>query len=510
MGSVPDPPIPPGVAVVAAVDLAARLLVTGQESTTSRERRQADRLGGLLGDPAGRELLFALTDQVLRTPSPERSMAQLRQLVERGLPDALPHLDRVALRLAAVGARLAPRPVAAIVRRRLKAETSGVIVPAGDPAFTRHVAARRAAGFAVNVNLLGEAILGDGEADDRLAALIARMRRPDVDYVSVKISALCANVDPLAFDHEVDRIADRLRAVYDVAVEHGVFVNLDMEEYRDLDLTVAAFRRVLDEDRYRGLRAGIVLQAYLPDTHDVVAELAAWAEDRHRRGGAPIKVRLVKGANLAMELADAELGGWTPAPYGSKADVDASYKALLDHLLDAAAGGALTVGVGSHNLFDIAWALGERTRRGLEDAVAIEMLEGMAPPQSRAGARPDRRGAAVHAGRRRRRLRCQHRLPVAAARRERRTGELPPRPLHDLDRLAGMGRRGGPLHPGGGRAQHRADRAAPDAGPSHRDEDVRPRGGVRQRARHRLHADRQPAVGAASTSTATGRRTHPR
>ena len=66
------------------------------------------------------------------------------------------------------------------------------------------------------------------------------------------------------------------------------------------------------------------------------------------------------------------------------AEVDASFKALLARLLDAAEDGGLVVGVGSHNLFDVAWALGERDRRGLEHAVGIEMLEGMAPPQSRA------------------------------------------------------------------------------------------------------------------------------
>ncbi|MET0907839.1 MAG: bifunctional proline dehydrogenase/L-glutamate gamma-semialdehyde dehydrogenase, partial [Ilumatobacteraceae bacterium] len=281
-----------------------------------------------------------------------------------------------------------PGPVAAIVRQRIRAETRGVIIPAADPAFSRHVARRTADGFAVNVNLLGEAILGDEEAAARLDALCARMRRPDVDYVSVKISALCANLDVLAFDEEVHRIADRLRTVYRVAMDERppVFVNLDMEEYRDLHLTVDAFRLVLDEPTFHALPAGIVLQAYLPDTHAVLDALLAWIGQRHLAGRAPVKVRLVKGANLAMEHVDAELGGWTAAPYATKADVDASYKALLDRLLDAAAAGGLVVGVGSHNLFDVAWALDERERRGVVGAVGIEMLEGMAPPQSRATA----------------------------------------------------------------------------------------------------------------------------
>jgi RHH-type transcriptional regulator, proline utilization regulon repressor / proline dehydrogenase / delta 1-pyrroline-5-carboxylate dehydrogenase len=370
----------------AAVALADSLLTRSIAETTWSERRRADRLGRLLADDAGRALLFALTDEVLRTPAASRSMAQLRDLVGRGLPTALPRLDRTALRLAAIGSRLAPVPVAAIVRRRIRAETRGVVIPAADPAFARHVAARREAGFDLNINLLGEAILGDDEAAARLGAVCDRIRRPDVTYVSVKISALCAGLDVLAFEHEVGRIADRLRAVYDVAAAQTppVFVNLDMEEYRDLHLTVAAFRRVLDEPPYRQLRAGIVVQAYLPDTHAVVDDLVEWVATRHATGGAPVKVRLVKGANLAMEDVDAELGGWTAAPYPSKAAVDASYKRLLDRLLDGAAAGGLELGVASHNLFDVAWALVEIRRRRLTDVAEIEMLEGMAPPQARA------------------------------------------------------------------------------------------------------------------------------
>jgi RHH-type transcriptional regulator, proline utilization regulon repressor / proline dehydrogenase / delta 1-pyrroline-5-carboxylate dehydrogenase len=339
-----------------AVALAADLLARAAAGTTRGERRRARRLGRLLADDGGRALLFVLTDEVLRTPSAARSMGQLRDLVAQGLPPALPLADRVAMRLAAIGSRAAPGAVAAVVRHRIRAETRGVVIPAADPAFARHVAARTAAGFDLNINLLGEAILGDDEAAARLDALRARIRRPDVTYVSVKISALCAGLDVLAFDHEVDRIAERLRVVYDTAAAQSppVFVNLDMEEYRDLHLTVAAFETVLDEERYRDLRAGIVVQAYLPDTHGVVAGLLAWIARRHAVAGAPVKVRLVKGANLAMEGVDAELGGWVPAPYPTKADVDASYKALLDTLLDGAAAGGLEVGVASHNLFDVA------------------------------------------------------------------------------------------------------------------------------------------------------------
>ena len=358
----------------AAVRLAEQLLRDAEVATSRSERRRSQRLGRLLSDPAGRELLFTLTDQVLRAPTARRSMRRLRTLVDEGLPPVLGPVDRIGLRLAGLGSRLAPGPVALAVRARVRAETRGVILPAADPAFARHLSRRRKAGVRVNVNLLGEAILGDDEADARLAAVVGLVRRPDVDHVSVKISALCANLDVLAFDASVDRIAERLRTVYAAALESDppTFVNLDMEEYRDLDLTVAAFRRVLDEPAFGDLAAGLALQAYVPDSHDVLADLSAWAAERHGRA----RVRLVKGANLAMERVEAELAGWPQAPYASKAEVDASFKRMLDVAL---AGPSLGIGAGSHNLFDVAWALVQPDQR-----VEIEMLEGMAPAQARA------------------------------------------------------------------------------------------------------------------------------
>ena len=164
---------------------------------------------------------------------------------------------------------------------------------------------------------------------------LRQIARPDVDYVSIKISALVANLDPLAFEHSVERITERLREVYRAAeaATPRVFVNLDMEEYRDLELSLVSFMHVLDEAEFAALDAGIVLQAYLPDSHGALERLGAWAAHRRAAGGGRTKVRLVKGANLAMELVEAEQHNWVAAPYPTKADVDASFKAMLDRAL---------------------------------------------------------------------------------------------------------------------------------------------------------------------------------
>ncbi|MBP0723518.1 proline dehydrogenase family protein, partial [Escherichia coli] len=86
---------------------------------------------------------------------------------------------------------------------------------------------------------------------------------------------------------------------------------------------------ILEDLRLAGLEAGIVLQAYLPDALPALQQLTAWAGERVAAGGAHIKVRLVKGANLAMEKVDAVLHGWPQAPYETKLDTDANYLRCL-------------------------------------------------------------------------------------------------------------------------------------------------------------------------------------
>jgi RHH-type transcriptional regulator, proline utilization regulon repressor / proline dehydrogenase / delta 1-pyrroline-5-carboxylate dehydrogenase len=372
---------------VQAADAAVRFAISVLESATptQKERAKARRLDSILASAPSRDALMRLTDEVLRVAQPAHAMKLLASASAGSALTGFPAQDRFAMKLGVLGGRLAPKLTKRIVDARIVAETTGVIIPKEEPTFTKSITSIVDAGFRTNVNVLGESILGDDQADGRLADVLGVLTRSDAGYVSVKISALCANLDVLAFDDSVDRICERLRVLYRAAMRRSPvgFVNLDMEEYRDLALTIAAFTRVLDEEEFLGMFAGIVLQAYLPDSNAALDELSAWACTRRDRGGAPIKIRLVKGANLAMELVEAETHGWVCAPYATKHEVDANLKRLLEVALQPSLDGAIQLGLGSHNLFDIGWAHGLAVRLNQAHRLEFEMLAGMASAQSR-------------------------------------------------------------------------------------------------------------------------------
>ena len=190
-----------------------------------------------------------------------------------------------------------------------------------------------------------------------------------------------------AFDETVDYVVERLLPLYREAAASPAgsrFINLDMEEYKDLELTLAVFMRILDDPELAHLEAGIVLQAYLPDALGAMQRLSEYASARVAAGGAGIKVRLVKGANLAMERVHAEVAGWELTTCPSKQATDANYKRVLHWLFTPERMAGVRIGVAGHNLFDIAFAHELSLARGVTDRVEFEMLQGMAAEQAAA------------------------------------------------------------------------------------------------------------------------------
>ena len=355
-----------------------KLLTQSEKLRDRRERASRKRVARLFKDPKAIEATITLTDEVLRISSVQSSSRIFRRAAKKASLVGFGAVNALGLHFIGILSRVIPGPVVGLVHKRVRALSKDLILASENEKLAKHLAKRTSKGISLNINVLGEAVLGDHEAEQRFKSILEMMRRPEVNYISVKLSSIVAQLIIIDVDGSIDRVSEKMRILYRNAQQQGVFVNLDMEEYRDLPMTVAAFMRVLDEDEFSAMKAGIVLQAYLPESHHFFGELVTWAKARYEKSGGTIKVRLVKGANLAMEHAEAELHGWSPAPYRTKSDVDASYLRLVDAALRQENSKAVRIGIASHNLFHMTWAIEVAKSRNVLEQIDIEMLEGMA------------------------------------------------------------------------------------------------------------------------------------
>lgn len=246
-------------------------------------------------------------------------------------------------------------------------------------------------GVACTMDLLGEETLSDHEADvylrrymeliDTLAANVdtttPRGDRwagiPPVN-ISIKLSALCAHLEPAAPEYVSRVTRARLRPLLRLARQHGAFINFDVEQYRYKDLVQRTFEDLALEPEFADHpRLGIVVQAYLRDAEEDVR----WLRTLATRRGTPFSIRLVKGAYWDEETIVASQNSWPVPVYTRKEETDASFERCTGALL--ASWPHLRPTLGTHNPHSVAQAVVKARRAGLDDReIEFQMLYGMA------------------------------------------------------------------------------------------------------------------------------------
>jgi RHH-type proline utilization regulon transcriptional repressor/proline dehydrogenase/delta 1-pyrroline-5-carboxylate dehydrogenase len=257
---------------------------------------------------------------------------------------------------------------------------------------------RRTEKIGFTVDLLGEAVVSQTEADQYAARYLdlleglARETRTWTDplgknselfpvvNVSVKISALFSQISPEDPADAIAHLSPKLRPLLRRARELGAFINFDMESYAHKNTTLELFKTIFTEEEFKDWpHAGIVTQAYLRDSEADLRDLIEWGRAR----GTRFAVRLVKGAYWDYETSKSRQNGWDCPVYLQKPASDANFEALTRLLLENES--IVTSAFGSHNVRSIAQAQAFAEELGIDRSrFEFQLLYGMAGPIKRA------------------------------------------------------------------------------------------------------------------------------
>ena len=371
------------------VDWAKDFLSKSEKEITGDELKEQKKYAILIQNPNDKTLLSKLLDESSQIHSNKILARRMKVLIDHyGIPQFFSKTDTLLIRLFTSFGYLFDFIAVPIFKRRLRSDTAKVIINEKHSFLTHHLLERRKQKIGQNVNLLGEVVLGDGEANHRYVHYLEALKDPQINYISIKISGIYAQINPLNYAQNKIELCERLTRIYQQSIDfpyvddNGVscskFVNLDMEEYKDTELTLDIFKTVLSLPQFKNYSSGIVVQAYLPDAWNFQTELLEFAKQRVANGGSTLKMRLVKGANLQMESIISSLKGWENPVLGSKIEVDANYLHILERAMEPENAKALHIGVASHNFFSIGYAYLLCKKNNVEEEVTFEMLEGMA------------------------------------------------------------------------------------------------------------------------------------
>ena len=346
------------------------------------------KMNKMLDHPKDKALLIELMDQAFRCDSNARIADQICFLLEKhGMAHFFTTKDKTLLWLFQNFGKFLPNLAVPMFVNQIREDTKTVVIKGEKEVFNKHLIKRKSEGTRVNINLIGEVVLGEVEASERMEKYLNALANPNIDYISIKISTIYSQISALDFEHTVEVLVEKLSQIYAQAKKYpyvgfdgkksNKFINLDMEEYRDLAITVEVFKRTLEKPEFKDFYAGIVLQAYLPDSFNWQKDLCDWARNRVKNGGSAIKFRLVKGANMEMEETEASQKHWEMVTYTNKSDTDSNYKRMAKYALLPDNAPFMHIGTASHNLFELAFAVEFARENGTSAYHTLEMLEGM-------------------------------------------------------------------------------------------------------------------------------------
>lgn len=249
----------------------------------------------------------------------------------------------------------------------------------------------------ITLDLLGEATVSEAEAEkysarylEYLEDLTPRVKswkpNPLLDKIndrssprlnlSIKISSLCSHIDPIDIEGRSETIKGRLRPILQTARDKGAFICLDMEQYDLKDLILRVFQDILIEPEFRDWpNVGIALQGYLRDTEKDLENLIDWSRQR----GAPVTIRLVRGAYWDYEKIMAKQNGWALPVWSEKWETDLCFERCVRLLMENHP--VVDIAIATHNIRSQALTIALAEETGLlPGQYELQMLYGMADP----------------------------------------------------------------------------------------------------------------------------------
>ena len=341
-------------------------------------------------DPVFKTQLFRFVDVL---PSLNSSAEIVRHLQEY-LGDKAVELNP-ALKAGLAVSSFAPALVATPVKAQIVDMAGQFVAGETGEDLLKQIRKNVKAGLATTIDLLGEAVVNEAEADvflqrnieilDSVSKYFAKEPAPCFSDVgtkgplprlnlSVKISALTPDVHPADPENSIAALKQRLRPILRRAAGVGALINFDMESYKLKDLTLQLFQSIFEEPEFAQKPAiGIALQAYLRDCEADLRDLIAWARKNNR----PLSVRLVKGAYWDYETIIAQQRDWPIPVWQKKPESDANYEKLTVLLLENI--DLITPNFASHNVRSVAHAIAQAERLGIDPkAYEFQALYGMA------------------------------------------------------------------------------------------------------------------------------------
>ncbi|MBQ8516509.1 MAG: proline dehydrogenase family protein [Akkermansia sp.] len=356
-----------------AAALAQELLIAGQKEMRSDERTLLSALHRMVADEKNCRFVQNLCARVLHLSDPAEQAANLRTIItdHGGIPSIFSTFGKIRFKTAAMASHGMQGAAIAEVQRIFRSTFGGLTLPTQVDKITKRVKECAKDHIRLTLKPLAPEVFGNKSAERYFHRLETILKRPESVGIVVQPLRLCPELSPYSPKESAKRLADKLKNLIKLASESNSPRTILVESGNSLILEIVAegVRIALSSKSSQKAHLMLEIPAYLKKSPAILREMTEWATSRSAKGAQPFRPLLVKGSDLTHEQELQARHGEASAVSRNKAETETRFKKLI-HTAISSSPKAIAPVIGSHNLYDIAYALldwGRSGRDGLPD-----------------------------------------------------------------------------------------------------------------------------------------------
>ncbi len=363
-----------------AADLAQDLLHASLKQLKSDERTLLSALSRLATDEKNRQFLQKLCTQVFHASTTDTQAANLRRLMTEfgGVPTFFSTVGKLRFKAASMASRSMQGAAMAEVHRVFRSTFAELTLPTQVEKLSKRVRESAKDGLIHALCPLSPHVVGKKTAERYQKNLDAILAHKDTVGIVVQPWRLCPATNIYAPEQSAKNLAKALRVLLRSANKAGDKRKIIIESGTSdtLPIVIEGFKQALAGAEFHQADVVLELPGYLKESAAILRDLTDWAQARAAKGALPLQVLLVKGSHLTEEQMLTYAYGQGMHLSSTKAETESRYKQLV-HAAIAAKPKAIRPVIGTHNLFDIAYALLDWARSGRPGLPPFVFLSGL-------------------------------------------------------------------------------------------------------------------------------------
>jgi RHH-type proline utilization regulon transcriptional repressor/proline dehydrogenase/delta 1-pyrroline-5-carboxylate dehydrogenase len=178
-----------------AIDLATKWKHRADALQNSREKSRYRKLARLFTNPKDKIILTKLIDQSFRTSDYRRVADQIYHLLTAyGTPDFFSPVEKFLMQFFIYAGRFLPALTVPVIIEKMRYDSSHLIISGERKALQAFLQKRKNQGIRININHIGEVVLGEEDAASRLKIYLEDLQNPLIEFLSVKISTILSQI----------------------------------------------------------------------------------------------------------------------------------------------------------------------------------------------------------------------------------------------------------------------------------------------------------------------------